>query len=74
MQRRLTSDVAVAVVVVVVVAVVTGGCSSNWTPAWDPPHATGVALKSKKKKGHEASSPSIGSCLIKEKEVIKYGF
>ena len=28
----------------------TGGCSSNQTPAWEPPHAMRVTLKSKKKK------------------------
>ena len=44
MQTRLRSDVAVAVAVA-------SSYSSDWTPplAWEPPHAVGVALKSKAK-------------------------
>ena len=40
---QLRSHVAVAVVYA-------GSCSSDWIPAWEPPHAAGVTLRKKKRK------------------------
>ena len=48
-----------------VAVVQASSCSSNWTPAWEPPYVLGVALKKKKKK---RSSQLL---VIKEIKYIK---